>query len=41
MVNGSFALPWEDQVVHKDGSSCGFATPTRAYTGEQPNLLEK
>jgi len=41
MVHGSFALPWEAQVVHKDGSSCGFDTPTRSYIGEEPNLLEK
>ena len=29
MVNGRFRLPWEDEVVHVDGTSCGFAAPTR------------
>ncbi len=40
MVAGRFQLPWEDQVVHTDGRSCGFAPPTRAYRGEEPNLLQ-
>jgi len=40
MVSGQFSLPWEDQVVHTDGQSCGFASPTRAYQGEETNLLE-
>nr|WP_309098457.1 formamidase [Fredinandcohnia onubensis] len=31
MVNGEYRLPWEDEVVHKDGTSCGFAGPTRGY----------
>lgn len=35
MVSGSFKLPWEDEVVHTDGSSCGFAPPTRNYGGAQ------
>lgn len=39
MVNGTFKLPWEDKVVHTDGQSCGFATPTRTYVGNVPNLL--
>jgi formamidase len=30
MVNGRFRLPWEDEVVVKDGTSCGFAAPTRS-----------
>ena len=40
MVSGQFSLPWEDQVVHTDGQSCGFALPKRAYQGEETNLLE-
>lgn len=39
MVSGRFRLPWEDQVVHTDGRSCGFAPPTRDYIGAQANLL--
>jgi formamidase len=33
-------LPWENQVVHTDGQSCGFPSPTRRFAGEEPNLLE-
>lgn len=33
MVNGTYHLPWDAEVVHKDGSSCGFAVPTREYAG--------
>ncbi len=31
MVAGRFKLPWEDEVVVKDGTSCGFAAPTRKF----------
>lgn len=31
MVQGKYRLPWEDQVVHTDGTSCGFPKPTRTY----------
>jgi len=31
LVNGCYRLPWEDQVVHTDGTSCGFPAPTREY----------
>ena len=31
MVNGRFALPWESEVVHVDGTSCGFEAPTRTH----------
>jgi formamidase len=41
MVNGTFALPWEADVIHKDGSSCGFEPPSRSYIGEQTNMLVK
>jgi formamidase len=30
MVNGTFALPGESEVVHTDGTSCGFAVPERS-----------
>jgi len=41
MVAGQFELPWEAEVVHTDGQSCGFATPTRHFLGPQPNLLDR
>jgi formamidase len=31
MVAGRFRLPWEDEVAVTDGTSCGFASPTRTY----------
>jgi formamidase len=31
LVNGRYCLPWEEDVVHKDGSAFGFAPPTRIY----------
>ena len=31
LVNGCYRLPWEDKVVHTDGTSCGFPAPTREY----------
>ena len=31
LVAGNYRLPWEDQVVHTDGTSCGFDTPERTY----------
>ena len=34
LVAGRYRLPWEDEVVHKDGTAYGFARPTRRY-GEQ------
>jgi len=36
LVNGCYRLPWEDEVVHTDGTSCGLAAPTRTYQGELP-----
>jgi formamidase len=33
LVAGKYRLQWEDQVVHKDGTSCGFAAPARRYRG--------
>jgi formamidase len=31
MVKGEYRLPWEDEVVHTDGTSCGFPAPDRQY----------
>jgi len=36
LVAGRYRLPWEDQVVHVDGASCGFPPPTRRYSGPAP-----
>ncbi|MEM6353981.1 MAG: formamidase, partial [Cyanobacteria bacterium P01_D01_bin.14] len=39
MVEGNYRLPWEDEVVYTDGTSCGFETPTREYQGEELPLV--
>jgi formamidase len=31
LVSGSYRLPWEDEVVHVDGTAAGFAPPDRLY----------
>jgi formamidase len=31
LVNEQYRLTWEDQIVHTDGTSCGFERPTRMY----------
>ena len=36
LVSGSYKLPWEKEVVHTDGTSCGFPEPDREYQGEEP-----
>jgi formamidase len=33
LVNGEYRLPWEESVVHRDGTSCGFPPPNRSYSG--------
>jgi formamidase len=33
LMAGKYRLPWEDDVQVKDGTSCGFPAPTRAYQG--------
>jgi len=38
LAAGSYRLPWEDEVMHKDGTSCGFPEPTREYGGPEPTL---
>ena len=37
LVAGQYRVPWEDEVVHVDGTSCGFDAPTRKYA---PATLE-
>ncbi len=37
MAAGRYQLPWEVQVT--DGTSCGFAVPTRHYRGPEPHPL--
>ncbi len=39
LVKGEYRLPWEAQVVHTDGTSCGFPTPTRTYGGPEINPI--
>jgi formamidase len=36
LVAGSYQLPWEDDVVHRDGTSCGFPLPSREYSLAPP-----
>ena len=31
LVAGRYRLPWEDEVVHKDGTAYGFPKPSRRY----------
>jgi formamidase len=40
MVSGQYALPWDDDVVVTDGTSCGIPAPTREFQGNEPNLLD-
>src|SRR3954470_12159153 len=36
LVAGRYRLPWEDSVVHRDGTSCGFPPPSREYSPGPP-----
>lgn len=38
LVAGRYRLPWEAEVVHVDGTSCGFEPPAREYSPEQPEI---
>jgi len=40
MVAGRYSVPWEKEVQVTDGTSCGFAAPTREYA-PQPLVAEK
>lgn len=33
LVAGRYRLPWEGEVLVKDGTSCGFPVPNRVYQG--------
>lgn len=39
MVNGTYRLPWDEQIAIKDGSSCGFAPPVRVYQPPAKTLV--
>jgi formamidase len=34
LAAGKYRVPWEDQVIQVDGTSCGFPAPTRSYRGK-------
>jgi formamidase len=36
LVAGRYQLPWEAEIVHRDGRSCNFPPPERMYQGEAP-----
>jgi formamidase len=40
LVAGRYRLPWEAEVVHTDGTSCGFAKPGRRYGERLPHAAE-
>ena len=40
LVAGRYRLPWEDAVKVTDGTSCGFAKPTRVYGAQQAEAAE-
>src|ERR1700734_1760755 len=40
MVAGTFGLPWEDQGQANDGTSCGFAAPTRMFGAKTDKAAE-
>jgi formamidase len=41
LAAGRYRLPWEDGVKVVDGTSCGFAAPTRSYgAGQTPDARE-
>jgi len=39
LIGGRYRLPWEANVTHTDGRSCGFEPPERSYRGPEPNPL--
>ena len=36
LVAGRYELPWESEIEHTDGTSCGFSKPTRDYAPGEP-----
>jgi formamidase len=41
LVAGRYRLPWESEVLVTDGTSCGFAAPTREYEAGTPEEKRK
>lgn len=42
LAEGRYRLPWEDEVIAKDGTACGFPAPTRAFAPTPvPALMRK
>ncbi len=37
LAAGTYTLPWEDDIVHTDGSDYGFDPPTRSYDPQPPS----
>jgi len=37
LAAGRYRLPWEEEVEHRDGTSCGFPAPTREYVESEPS----
>jgi formamidase len=40
LAAGRYRLPWENEVKETDGTSCGFARPTRRYSPQQAEAAE-
>jgi formamidase len=40
LAAGRYRLPWENEVQETDGTSCGFARPTRRYSPQQAEAAE-
>ncbi|MBB3932617.1 formamidase [Kaistia hirudinis] len=40
LAAGTYRLPWEDQIVVTDGTSCGFPAPTRLYGEKRAEAAE-
>jgi formamidase len=41
LVAGRYELPWEGEVEHTDGTSCGFPNPTREYAPNRSAEVSK
>ena len=40
LVAGRYRLPWEDEILVRDGTGCGLAAPTRSYGKALPEAAE-
>ena len=36
LMQGTYRVPWEEDVIYKDGTKYGFPAPTRDYKGAEP-----